>query len=262
MRRLLWTLPAAALAIGLSAGAAPAQVCVGNCGTMGANGVVSAPPGSSDYRYVTTNGGVTGVALTGVGGIGSATNGSTFTTSLFSAASGDELEFYFDYVTSDGAGYADYAWARLLNADMSEAALLFTARTKTSGSIVPGQDMPAPDATLSPSSVEIQSGTTWSPLGSYSGQCWATGCGNTGWVFSQYTIGMAGNYFLQFGVTNWNDTRYDSGLAFAGTTVGGVVIDPTPGGNVAPEPVSMVLLGTGLAGVGVVARRRRRRELA
>jgi hypothetical protein len=242
------------LLVGLAVGDASAQ-CVGNCGVLGADGVVTAPPGGATYRYVTTLGGTHPGGLVGTGG----TNGSIFRTSLFSSNANDLLEFYFNYVTSDGAGYADYSWARLLNADLTEAAMLFTARTKTSGNIVPGQDMPPVEATLTPSSVEIQAGTTWSPLGGYSSRCYSVGCGHTGWIFSQYTIGTAGNYFLEFGVTNWADNIWDSGLAWAGTQVGGVVIDPTDP-SVVPEPVSFVLLGSGLLGVAFVRRRRRSRD--
>ena len=87
-----------------------AATCVGACGTLGANGVVIAPPSGGTYTYVTTEGGVSGAGqLPGEGG----TNGSLYTTSAFGAAAGDDLEFWFNYVTSDGSGYADYAWAAL-----------------------------------------------------------------------------------------------------------------------------------------------------
>src|SRR3954470_23922028 len=44
--------------------------CTGVCGTSGANGDVPlAPGGGTQYGYVTTTGGVTGVALSGVGGL-------------------------------------------------------------------------------------------------------------------------------------------------------------------------------------------------
>ena len=36
--------------------------------------------------------------------------------------------------------------------------------------------------------------------------------GNTGWIELQYTIGTSGDYLLAFGVTNFNDTVFDSGL--------------------------------------------------
>lgn len=257
MRRMRTMIPAALLVLGVSAGTGSAQVCVGTCGTLGANGVVTAPPVGTGYRYVTTTGSEADVALVGVGGTGFPVNGSRYTTAAFSANSGDMLDFYFNYVTSDGAGFADYAWARLLNADLSEAALLFTARTRTSGSIVPGQDMPDPDASLTPPSVEISEGTTWSPLGEWSGLCFDVGCGHTGWIFSQYTIGTAGSFFLEFGVTNWNDRFFDSGLAFAGAQVAGVIIDPTDP-TVIPEPASMALFATGLAGLAFVRMRRTR----
>ena len=43
----------------------------GNAGTLGANGVVTlAPSGGSQYGYVSSNNGVNGVALPGVGGSG------------------------------------------------------------------------------------------------------------------------------------------------------------------------------------------------
>lgn len=230
---------------------------VGNAGTLGANGVVTlAPSGGSQYGYVSTANGISGVALPGVGGSGSGTDGSTLRSVVFSAAAGDDLKFFFNYVTSDGAGYADYAWARLLDSAQAQVALLFTARTAPSGSIVPGFSMPAPTATLTPSSVPIIGGApAWAALGSDSGSCYSGGCGFTGWVQSNYQIAAAGNYILEFGVTNWLDTSYDSALAFDGITVGGVVIgDP---GNDVPEPAMLALLGMGLAGAAVAGRRRK-----
>ena len=227
--------------------------CVGNCGSLGANGVVTlSPTGNSSYQYVTTNGGSTGVGHLPAGTLGSETNGSTLATTTFSATAGTALNFYFNYVTSDGAGYADYAWAELFTSGGTPFALLFTARTEPSGSIVPGTGLPAPAATLTPGSVPIIGGApVWSPLGGSSNTCWAAGCGYTGWVLSTYSIPTTGNYYLEVGVTNWADTAFDSGLALDGVTVGGV---PITGST--PEPSSLVLLGSSLLGLAAATRRR------
>lgn len=250
---------ASALLIGMlvmttNAGAGPIPsgwTCTGGCGSLGADGVVPLSPiiGSSSYQYITTTGGVTGVGeLSGLGG----TNGSTLATSDFTVTAGTDLNFYFDYVTSDGAQFADYAWAELYDSSNNPVALLFTARTETSGSIVPGSGLPPPAATLNPTSVLITPNkTTWSPLGSYSGTCWSTGCGNTGWIDTDYTIALAGTYYLEIGATNYLDTLYDSGLAMDGVTVGGVPINPP-----VPEPSSILLLLTGLCGGACLLRRR------
>lgn len=97
---------------------------VGNAGTLGANGVVTlAPSGGSQYGWVSTSGGVNGNHLS-IGG----TDGSTLTSSLFSASAGDALAFQFNYVTSDGAGYADYAWARLLDSSGTQVARFYSLR--------------------------------------------------------------------------------------------------------------------------------------
>ena len=108
--------------------------CVGTCGTSGADGIVAiAPPGTSTaYGWVSTLNGVMGEVLPGINGPGNgggSTNGSTRTSSLFSANAGDALKFYFNYVTSDGATFADYAWAKLLDSINNQVAMLFTART-------------------------------------------------------------------------------------------------------------------------------------
>lgn len=222
--------------------------CQGACGTSPANGVVTSPAGTS-YGWVSTYGGVDDVALPGVGGTGSPTNGSTLRSVPFAAQVGDELSFRFNYVTSDGAGFSDYAWARLLDPSGNQVALLFTARTTVDGSVIPGFAMPEPAATLVPPSAVIVAGAPeWEPLGTSSGECWDVGCGYSGWIESDYLIAQAGTYVLEFGVTNWDDTAFDSGMAFDGVTIAGV--------PVIPEPEAYLMLVAGLALLGL----RRRRE--
>lgn len=229
--------------------------CSGTCGSEGADGVITlSPTGNSSFEYITTNGAGSSTAVLPGLTKTSETDGSVLTTSTFAATAGTALQFYFNFVTSDGSStYADYAWAELFNATTGlPAALLFTGQTEPSGSIVPAQGLAAagftPVATLNPSSVPIISGgPVWSPLGSYSGACFAAGCGYTGWVQSTYDIPTAGNYFLEFGATNWVDTLYDTGMAIDGVTVGGTpIVNPT---GVTPEPSTLLLFGSGLIGL-------------
>jgi hypothetical protein len=70
----------------------------------------------------------------------------------------------------------------------------------------------------------IPGGPVWPELGSYSGNCYAAGCGYTGWVQANYVIPTAGSYYLKVGVVNWADQAFDSGLAVDGVTVGGVPV--------------------------------------
>lgn len=197
-------------------------VAVGNAGAFEPNGIVTeAPSETAEYYYVSTFGGVLGAgALEGVGGTGFPTNGSTLSSKTFTANAGDSIVFHFNHVTSDGAGYADYSWARLLNADDgSQRELLFTARTTPGGNTVPGFAMPAPTATLEPPRTPIiPGGPVWDQLGPDSGRCFSAGCGHTDWVKSTYEISEAGNYRLEFGSTNWNDNAYDTGMAIAEAT--------------------------------------------
>jgi hypothetical protein len=239
----------------LAGSAALADVCVGSCGVSGADGVVGlSPTGNSTYQWISTAAGVQGVGTIASVGNGptsdNSADGSQLTTSSFSANAGDVLTFFFNYVTSDGQGssgsFTDYGWAELQTSTGAHVAWLFTARTEPSGNISPGVGLPANDSTLTPSSSAIISEyPVWSPLGSYSGQCYGglgNGCGYTGWIESTYTISGAGSYQLIFGVTNWIDDQYDTALAVDGVKV-------TPGGTEVPEPSSLALL---LAGAGLL----------
>lgn len=243
------------LLMGVAATPAIAQTCTGTCGTDTANGVVTAPPGGGEYRYVTTSGGVNGAGeISGVGG----TNGSEYVTQGFSAVAGDVLNFDFNYVTSDGSGsYTDYSFAELLLGG-AHAAWIFTARTTPSGDTSPGFGLPANDATLTPSSTPIiAGGPAWAELGGSSGLCYlgpGQGCGYTDWINSQYTIGADGTYQLRFGVTNVGDTNYDSGLAFAGLALNDVPIDT----GAVPEPATWAMFLAGFGVAGMAMRRQRR----
>jgi len=229
--------------------------CTGGCGSSGADGNVTlSPTGNSSFQWVSTNGGPNGGGVLPTGGLGLEMNGSVLNSPVFTATAGQALNFYFNYVTSDGANsttnFADYAWVELYNSSNNPVALLFTARTAPSGSIVPGFGLPAPLATLTPASVPIISnapnGPNWSPLGSDSGRCFGPGCGYTGWVNSNYIIPTAGDYHVSFGTVNWIDDLFNSGLAIDGLSVGGVPVgpgpnEPPPTGT--PEPGTLMLLG-------------------
>ena len=264
MKRRLSLVALVALLVSLSASAEAAPICFGTCGTLGADGVVPAPPVGTTYGFVSTTGAPTFIGMN-LGFF--ETNGSQLTSDPFAADAGDELAFYFNYVTSDGPGFPEYAYANLVDSSDTDT-LLFTARTASGADTVPGPGMPplAPGVVLTPASTPIDStagSTVWSPLGGWSGACFGgfgNGCGNTGWIAMTYTIPTAGTYTLQFGVVNVGDTLYDSGLAFAGLTLDGDPIgdpvEPTDPG-VIPEPASMLLVGSGL--LGLLAKERRRR---
>lgn len=252
----------ASTALALSVGAAHAAplpagwTTNGNAGSFtAADGVVTLAPGFSSYQWMSTNGAPTNGGTLPTGSIGIETNGTTVQTPTFTVANGDKLKFFFNYITSDGAQYTEYAWAALFGGTSTFDSYLFTARTTTSGDTVPGFGLPGlgTGVSLIPASTPIiAGGPAFSPLGSSSGSCYNTGCGYTGWIEMDYAFTADGNYSLKFGVTNALDTSYQSAFAVAGVAINDVPIDD----NKVPEPATLALVGISLAGLGILRRRR------
>jgi hypothetical protein len=254
---------AAALTLGVgSALAAPLPSgwsSVGNAGSFSAqDGVVTLAPGFGSYQWISTAGSPFGEGRLPTGTTGEETNGAFMRTPTFAASAGDALDFYFNYITSDGAEFTEYAWAGLFDSTGVFIQYLFTARTTPSGDTVPGFDLPGLGAgvTLTPDSTPIiPGGPLFSPLGGSSGACYiddTQGCGYTDWIEMDYSFTAAGNYYIGFGVTNALDQAFDSAFAVAGVSINDTPID----GNV-PEPASLALAGLALAGLAASRRRRR-----
>ncbi|MBT9490117.1 MAG: PEP-CTERM sorting domain-containing protein [Rubrivivax sp.] len=256
-RSLAWgaipTSSFAAQGAGFEAGIPAGWICTGNCGTLGASGVVTlAPGGHARYGYVVSEQAVVGVSAWSDR---FEEDGSVLRTPAFQAAAGDPLRFNFNLVFSDGASgeYAatDYAWARLLHAaDGTEAHVLVTL---TMEQLTPGlwgwSLLPPGVASLSPAPVlTIPGAPNWLPLGLSPDACWGTGCGQTDWVNAEFTMPTAGAYVLEFGAIDGRDTYFPVGLAFDDITIAGNPI------SAVPEPASWALL---LAGLATVSWRRR-----
>lgn len=244
--------------------------CTGVCSATASDGdIVLSPTGSAKYGFVTTAESLaTGVSPLSLDpnsrGGGTETNGSSYRSPLFTAAANETLSIWFNYVSTDGKGYDDYAWARLIDASTSATvAWLFVAESTNSGThnIVPGSVLRRSEFDADAVIVDFKSWNyhsktstdqiDWSPLGFSNGTCWrdnADGCGYTGWLNSQLNIAAAGSFRLEVGVVNWGDGAYDSGLAF---DFNGLVAT-----NV-PEPAALPTMLAGLAALALIALRRR-----
>lgn len=245
----------------------------GSAGLVGPTTTVPlSPAGNTPIGYISTSGGVADVSplLLKTDGKGSekAENGSTVRSAAFSADRGDSLSLWFNFVSTDGRGYDDYAWARLLDADNNNAlaSWVFTARSTNSGSnnIVPGDVLPsnefdARSVITNYRDYEFTAKTIdWAPLGVSNNICWesdAKGCGFTGWLQSSVTFEKAGRYRLEVGVVNWGDTLFDSGLAFDYAGLVDSRIAPVP----EPRTYMMMLAGLMMLGLGARNRLRTRR---
>lgn len=244
--------------------------CAGYCGVSGADGVVPlAPLGGTQYGWISTYGTYNGTSPADPLGITGSTNGSILTSPTFAATAGQALSFRFDYVTSDGGQFDDFAFVRLLGG-AGGPLTLFSARTWPTGNTVPGTGLPAlaPGVSLAPASTPVIAGApNFTPLGpDYNNTCYDVGCGWTGWVRAIYTMPTAGNFRLEFGVFNLLDAWWDSALAidYALGTGGTPYTDPEDGegdGNtVTPEPSSLVLLAAGLSALALAIGTTRRRR--
>lgn len=273
------TAPFAVLRAAEPAIAGAAWSATGSAGLIGATETVPLSPlGNSLFGYVSTAEssahGVSPLLLKSDGrGNEMANNGSKIVSGAFAAVAGQTLTLQFNYVSTDGRGYDDYAWARLLNAGTdTTAAWLYTARSTNSarGNVVPGDvldrqqdnDLPdALDALLNEgNSVSFNVASThWQPLGFFSGYCWdsANTCGPSGWISSEYTFSRSGDFQLEVGVVNWGDEVFDSALAF---DYRGLAQSDFPGLAVmaaVPEPrQSGMVLGGLVLMIGLVWRKR------
>ncbi len=247
--------------------------CLGVCGASAADGDITLSPlGNAQYGYVTTAGsqalGVSPLDIVESGGGGAKfaqTNGSSYLSPVFSAQSGDTVSAFFNYVSTDGKGFDDYAYARLVGANTgSLVAWMFTARSTNSNkqSVVPGDLGVAfdPDAVIvnykdfdfNTRNLKTPLPVDWSLLGGSNGACWretAEGCGFTGWLQSSVTLASAGSFRMEVGVVNFGDQAYDSGLAFDLSQLSAPL-------TTVPEPSTFAMMAGALAFMGLHKRRR------
>lgn len=248
---------------------AAGATCIGVCGSLAATGDIGlSPAGSAQYGYVATAGsdalGTSPLTLDpNSRGGGTETNGSRWQSAAFSAQPGDALSVWFNFVSTDGKGYDDYAWARLVDAqDGQVVAWLFAAAATNSstGNVVPGDvldraDFDPRERIVGYRDWEFVSKTAddpvdWAPLGFSNGACWkdnAPGCGYTGWMESRISFTQAVQVRLELGIVNWGDWAYDSGLAFDYAGFSAAVPEP--------RPLALWLAG---AGAGLLLQRRRK----
>lgn len=256
--RISHTVSAAALCLLAGPGLQAAEVappsgpgtCVGHCASAPATGDIGlSPTGSARYGLVTTAGseavGTSPLLLDGNSrGSGTETNGSRWTSATFDVDAGDTLSVWFNFVSTDGKGYDDYAWARLVDADDGTVvAWLFAAAATNSntGKVVPGDVLDKADFDPDERIVDFDSWefvsksaedpVDWAPLGVSNGSCWkdnAPGCGYTGWMQSQISFASDARLQLELGVVNWGDWAYDSGLAFDYAGLAAAVPEPSP----------------------------------
>lgn len=203
--------------------------CVGGPTSCGLNTAASAsvplPPSTLPYVFVSTTGGTDGVGqCCSAGGV----NGATLTSPIFQRSAGEILSFAFNYITSDGGQFNDYAHCSLFSSGNLFIGRLITARTAASGDTIPGAGLGAISAVTVPSNNPIIPGApTWPPLDSSSGSCFDVGCGTTGWILASYTFTTSGTFYLQCGVTNTIDGGFQSGLALDFTVSNGIFGDTT-----------------------------------
>jgi hypothetical protein len=153
----------------------------------------------------------------------------------FFADAGTGISFWVNFLTMENpsATYNDFAYARLLVAgDLSVVANLYYADSFT---------------------------TTPNGYASFDSRGFMR---STGWIFVQYLVASAGTYRLQFYAQDVGDTGGNTALAIDDIAIGAIPgpVAPVPVTPV-PEPISVLLIGTGLGGV-LAARRRRGRAAA
>ena len=186
-------------------------------------------PSQGDYQArIRTNGvavselatflGVTEAQIEAANNDRNATNGSAIKTGV-SAEAGDEITFYWRFLEEDYMPYDDFAFVAILT---------------------PGASGVTKFASLE--SVGPGSGSTLAP-----------------WTPFTYTFQHTGIHWFGFGIVNVQDTSLDSSLfidAIEGD-VESVLLESMPE-NIsaeAPEPGSMMLLGAGMAALGLIRRR-------
>jgi hypothetical protein len=153
-----------------------------------------------------------------------------------------------DGVVTLPAGFAEYNFVSIRNE------VIGNTLAGVNGNTVPGFNMATTSSTLNPLSTPIIAGAPeWSALGSISETCYDASCGFTGWISATYATALTGNYHLQLGVANVIDTKYQSGLTFAGTTIAGISIGPI---SKIPLPGAIWIMMSGLIGVLGLNRRK------